>query len=94
MTIDDNLFEQLADVAEGRVTGADAEALLRQVAADRSLAEVHHWLVDFLATALFWPLMKWPSAIRSPATSCMRSWSRAARYRSSHTSPPSARWSR
>jgi hypothetical protein len=51
MTINDNLFEQLVDLAEGRVSGPAAEALLREVAADPALAEVHHWLSGFLSAA-------------------------------------------
>lgn len=65
MNIDDNLFEQLVDVAEGRVAGADAEAVLQQIAADPTLVDVHRWIVDFLATAASSTLVRVPASTRA-----------------------------
>jgi hypothetical protein len=60
----DNLFEALIDVAEGRVTGAAADDILRRVATDSSLADAHRWVTEFLASAQRTSLVEVPSSTR------------------------------
>jgi hypothetical protein len=64
MTINDNLFEALIDVAEGRVSGVAADAVMSQVAADSSLAEAYRWVTEFLASAQHRSLVAVPGSTR------------------------------
>jgi len=65
MTINDNLFEELVDVAEGRVVGADAEAVMQRAAADPSLAAAHAWVAEFLSAAATATIVPVPPSTRT-----------------------------
>jgi hypothetical protein len=61
----DILFEQLVDVAEGRVAGGEAEALLERLSGDPALHDAHRWLTDFLATTSTTTLVEVPASTRA-----------------------------
>jgi hypothetical protein len=65
MSINDKLFEQLVDVAEGRVTGPEADGVLDQVAADPALADARRWVTQFLAAAQGTSLVEVPGSTRA-----------------------------
>jgi hypothetical protein len=64
-SINDILFERLVDVAEGRVTGVEAEALLDQLSDDPEMRDAHQWLTEFLAISRTTALVEVPASTRT-----------------------------
>ena len=64
-SINDNRFEQLVDVAEGRVTGPAAEAVLEALSTDPAMADAHRWLTEFLSTTRTTALVEVPASTRA-----------------------------
>lgn len=60
-----DIFEEIIDVADGRVQGDAAASVLARVQADPELHQFHAWVTEFLATSAANPLQTPPASTRA-----------------------------
>ena len=60
-----DIFEEIIDVADGRVQGDAAASVLARVQADPELHQFHAWVTEFLATSAANPLETPPASTRA-----------------------------